>query len=200
MNYADMMDRILPYVAGCPEDLAVQKLRDSAIEFCTETQCHITGMTVRFDGASAAPADMTMQVVDVVDAKVGGEQIRVLALNDPDIDELEDGEYALRFSDPNALYLIPSATAAAPVTVDILAIVAPGPDSTKVHDDLWRRHHEAVINGALSRLYEIPARAWSNPQLAGYHGGKFEAAKRKAMADAHRNHLKPARRLRVKPA
>ncbi len=195
MKYIDCLPHVLPYVAGCPEEVAISALRNAAIEFCKETQCHITGVSVVFDGATGPVPDLATQIVDIVDAKCAGQPLKVLALNDPEVEELGMGEFAIRMADPNSLTITPTPTV--PMRVDLLAIVAPGPASTQMLDDLWRRHHEAIANGALHRIFEIPSRVWSDGQLAIYYGNKFEAAKAKAKADAHKNHAKPARRLRV---
>lgn len=198
MKYIDCLTHVLPYVAGCPEEIAINALRNAAIEFCKETQCHITGVSVVFDGATGPLPDMATQIVDIVDAECAQATVKVLAINDPDVKTLGMGEYAIRMADPNSLTITPTPTV--PIQVDLLAIVAPGPDSTQMLDDLWRRHHKAIACGALYEIFEIPARVWSDPQLAVYYGQKFEAAKAKAKADANKNHTKPARRLRVVPA
>lgn len=198
MNFVDVVDTVLVSVPGCPHDAAVDALRDAAIEFAMETHCHITGRTVVFADRTWGDPNMVEQIVDVLDARMGGKPLTVTFVNDEELENLGPGESAITFVDPNTLQLTPPPTS--PVAVELLVAVAPGPQATAMHDDLWRQYSKAIVDGALSSLYEIPKRSWSDPQLAAYHGDKFEKAKAKAMALAHRNVSRPARRLRVKPA
>ena len=200
MTLDDAALTILPYVAGCPSDLIVRELRNAAQEFCTETKVLTTGVQVEFTGAGAPVYDMEQITVDVFEARIAGEEIPVVRLNSPVIANLRDGERAIRMTDADNLTLQPAATVDDPVTVDLLVAIAPGPEATLLHDDLWRRHHEALRDGALARLYELPKRAWSDAQLGVYHRGRFERAIQKAQALTHRNRTTPALRLRTKPA
>lgn len=200
----DTVSRVKVHVAGCPHAAMVEAMRSAAQEFLTETRLLHTGMLITFGGASGGThqVDMATHIVDVLDAKIEGETIRVLAANDPDADEaLDRGEYVLTMgSDPGMLILRPAATSLEPVTVDLLVVIAPGPEATEIPDSIWRAHHEALVDGALKRLMALPQRAWSSPDLAVYHGNLFKAAIDKATAHTHRNVRTPARRLRVRPA
>lgn len=200
MTLDDAALTILPYVAGCPVELIARELRNAAQEFCTETKWLTTGVQVEFTGAGAAVYDMEQITVDLFEARIDGEEIGVVRLNDPVVNDLADGQYVIQMTDADNLTLRPAATVDAPVTVDLLVAIAPGPEATLLHDDLWRRHHEALRDGALGRLYELPQRMWSNAQLAVYHLGKFATAKTKAKALTNRNRTTPALRLRVRPA
>lgn len=195
----------LVFVAGCPRTMAEIAMRDTLIEWCTDTRCLVAMIDVTFRGCSAEvqnAGEMSRQIIDVLDASIAGEQIKVTPRNGEAVDELldTDGETVLRVVSESTLQLTPAATAAAPVRVDILAVIAPGPASRGMPDNVWRAHSEALRNGALERLFAMPQKAWSNPQLAAYHGDRFRAAKKDALATYHRNVTMPARRLRVRPA
>lgn len=197
----DVIDPILARVEGCPRAFAVDALRYAAIEFCTKTMCLTTWTQATLDGSETPIFDLDVQVVDIFDARdEDDEEILVTYLNDPRLSELADDEQAIAFTDPNNLELAIPATTDAPVTLNLLMAIAPGPETAELHEDLWRRHSEALRHGALARLFAEPKKPWSDNTLSGFHEGKFQAAITMAAADAGRNREQPARRLRVRPA
>lgn len=199
MLYLDMISALLVRAKGCPEFEAVDAMRNACIEFCTETYWLTTGNQVVVDGTEVPVTDLHTQVVDILDAKIDGEDVLVTHLNDPAIEQLDDGCYALQFTDPNNPQLTPPATTDAPVTIDLLLAIAPGPESTEITDLLWQRWSEALKHGALCRLLEVPGKPWSNADAANYHRANFAKAMTTAAAQAGRNRQNVARRLRVKP-
>lgn len=199
MRYVDMIDAVLARCKGCPTAEAVDAMRNTCMEFCTDTYWLTTGNQIVVDGTQVELTDLETQVVDVIEARIADETILVTYLNDPAIADLAIGEYALQFTDPNNGVLTPAATVDAPVTIDLLLAIAPGPSSTEVTDLLWQRWSEALKSGALARLMAEPGTAWWNPDTATYHRALFADAKAKASAQAGRNRMNVARRLRVQP-
>jgi hypothetical protein len=199
MLYTDLIDPVLARVEGCPRAVVVDAMRNSCMDFCTRSRWLVAGTQVTVNGTEVPSFDLDTQVIDIAEARIAGEQILVTYMNDPRVDELETGEHAIVFTDPNNIELIPPATVAEPITIDLLVIVAPGPASTEIHVDLWRRWSEALKHGALCRLYEEPGKPWSNPQAGVYCRGMYEDAITSAAAEAGRNRTQPARRLRTKP-
>lgn len=205
MDYTEALGPVLARVEGCPIDLATEALRNSCMDFCVRTRWLTTGITVTLDGTQSPTFDLDRQVVDILEARVDGEQVLVTYLNDPRADVIADGEdpdydYALRFTDPNNAELTPPATAAAPVNLEMLIVIAPGPTSTAIDVGLWRHWSEALKFGALWRLYEEPGKPWANEKAALYCKGMYEQAITKAASETGLNHTKPARRLRTRPA
>lgn len=199
MEYLDMLKGVLTRVRGCPEGEAEDAMRNACMEFCTDTRVLMTGMTVTVDGTEVFTPQFQTQVLDIFEARIAGEQILVTHANDPCVLELGPDEHAITFVDPSFCELTPPATTLAPVTLELLVATAPGPESTGVNDLLWLRHSEALKSGALARLFAMPGVAWSNPELAVYHEGKFREAIKKAASDNGRNRVQPGRRLRVRP-
>jgi hypothetical protein len=201
-SFDDISHHVAARVEGCPHGFVVEALRDTAIDFCVRTRFHTTGHQLVLDGAEDPGFDLEEQVIDIVDASVEGSDacVHVMYLNDPLADDLGANEYALRFTDPNEFELLPAPTLAAPVTLNLLVCLAPGPDAAGIHDDLWRRHHETLKNGALARLFAESKKVWGDPAEATRRLALYENAVTKAAAEAGRNRTQPARRLRVKPA
>jgi hypothetical protein len=206
VTIASVVDPLLARCEGCPKGFAIEAMRDAAIEFCRETAIHTTWVQSVIDGTQVPRFDMVEQVFNIVDARNNDPladypEIRVLGINDHDeVDELQTGEYAIQFVDPNNITVTPAPTPEAPLTVNLLLSIGPGPDATDLHEDLWRAHHEALRHGALARLYAELGKPWANPDAAGYRRGMFEAAIRKTAALVGRNRKQRAQRLRVTPS
>lgn len=201
MFYADVLTPLLARLEGCPSALVVDALRNACIEFCSRTRWLTTGAQIVSDGENEPTFAQDINVLDICQARIDGTDILVTYINDPDLDDLEDDDNAITFAtDPNNIELRIPGTTDVPITVDFVLCIAPGPESIEIPDELWRRWSEALKDGALLRLYAEPNNPWSNPQSAGYHGGRFESAITLAAAEAGRNRIQPARRLRVRPA
>ena len=200
MLYTDAIDPVLTRAEGCPLGFGVDALRNAAIEFCTKTQCMTTGAQVTATaGGVQIPLDLTtMWIVSIIDARINGEPVPVVAMNDPCIEEATSEYPVLLFAEPSGLFLLPEPTIGVPI--DLMLAVAPGFLSTEAPDLLWQRHSEAMLHGALSRLLAEPGKVWSNPQFAGYCRQMFDAEITKQAALYGRNRITNAQWLRSRPA
>lgn len=199
--YSNMVQWVLSRAKGCPEDEAIDAMRNACIEFCERTYFLTDGSTVVLPLVDTPDLDLTTQVLDIIEARIEGEDtpLPIYPMNAPELDNLASDQYALTFADPNAPELIPAPTADAPVTLELVMAYAPGPESQEVPDVLWLRHSETLKSGALGRVLSTPGEAWSDDAKAAFHLGRFEAAITRAAADIGRTRINTSRRLRVKP-
>lgn len=71
------------------------------------------------------------------------------------------------------LYPTPSATTSAALYFRV-ALSIKVPDATQIPEELVREWDDAFAAGALTRLYAMPNKDWSNPALAAAYSNKFE--------------------------
>lgn len=198
MQYLDMLTGVLPEVEGCPEDAAARAMRQACIDWCESTFCLTNPVEIVTTNADPEAIDLTaMWVVKIIEARIDGETVDVFAANDPALAELGTGEQAIVYADPGSPYVVPAPSA--PVTVELLVAVAPGPDSTEVPDLIWQRYHESLEHGALARLMAKGGKSWTNEREAMRRAGLFEAAKTRIAARLGVNRVTTAQRLRVQP-
>ena len=72
MDYVDMVGLVLPKVRGCPEAVAVNAMRETCVEWCTDTFALVTGITAT---SAAGEAELSMGeeiVLDIIDARIDG--------------------------------------------------------------------------------------------------------------------------------
>jgi hypothetical protein len=201
ITFNEMAPTVAARVEGCPHGMIIEALRDASIEFCTKTRTHTIAQQLTLDGTEQPDFGLDEQVLDIIDASIGGkrENVCISYANDPsDEDELEAGKYRIRFVDANNFEILPAPTVLAPITIDLMVCVAPGPTANGVHIDLWRRHHKALRNGALASLLDESGKPWANETAAAKRLKSFEDAITKEAGYAGRNRTQPARRLRVK--
>ena len=198
MLYTDSLIGVLAEAEACPEEVAARAMRQAVIEWCRETYCYVTPLQIETDGTEPAPPALdAMWIVRIIDARIDGEPVDVLAINDPDLEDREESDRAIVFADPSQAYLVPAPTA--PVTVELLCALTPGQESTEFPDLLWQRYDEHLEHGALKRLHAMKGKPWSDPAQATFHAGEFERAKTSVAALVGINRLTNAQRLRVKP-
>ena len=198
MLYEDMVLRgVLSKVKGCPAIEAEDQMRNAVREWCKETRCLTVPASVITSELSAPIQHGDMYVVEVVDAEIAGKPIDVLAMNDPLIACATTDKPALVFSDHGDLQMVP--TPVAPVTVDLLLSIAPGPDSTEAPDVLWQRFKEELLHGALYRLLAQDGEVWAKPAKAAWHLAQWTSAMTTQAGLSGKNRVQNAQRLRVIP-
>lgn len=200
MLYMDMIGDVLAEAQGCPRETAMRAMRNACMEWCRRTYCLTEGSQVVFDGIDVPSLDMDQVVYDIVDAWVGDDPVLITHQNDPEIEQLDTGRYAITYADPANLELHPPASVDAPVTVDLMVAFGPGPQSTEITGLLWQRYSEWLTSGALYRVLAMPGKSWSNAQLAEYHQGRYELRMNSEAAFLGRNRVNNGQLLRVKPA
>lgn len=198
MKYADMLKDVLGEVEGCPEDVAADAMRKACIQWCRETYCLTTSMSVTTTEGAESQVDLTaVWPVAILSARVNGKEVSVLAANDPATADCTDDDPAIVYANPEQPYVVPPPTV--PVDVELYLAVAPGQESDEVPDFLWQRYSEDLTNGALWRLFSSRAKPWSDAKSAQDSKGLFDDAIKKEAAHLGVNRLTSATRLRVTP-
>lgn len=205
---------VLPHVAACPDVLAEQAVRSSAIEFCTatlliqelSTYSVVAGVQ---DYEVDAPGSSTL--VKILGVLYGDAWIKPNAVEgvrsglalrgDVDGDTALEGTPFTYFQKtPTAaeisLYPLPSRSIADGLA--IRAAFAPSRAASVVADELFESWVEEIAAGAISRLMLTPGQPFSNPALAGAHRAQFDLGTRRASIRARTGLV--AASSRVQPA
>lgn len=199
MRYDESLNRILSRAPGCPDEVAIEALRDACIEWCRSTYMLTTGMRV-VSGSDLVPDGPVgeLTVIDVIEARAGELRLPVVPINDQRVDDATAEAPVISFAELSALTINP--TPAAPLTVDLVAVVCPGADSVTFPALLWAKHREALVGGALARVLSDEGVPWSKPQQAAVQRAIFDREASIHSGLYGRNRLTAARRLRVQPA
>lgn len=187
------LPRVLPYVPGCPEILAISHLRDAAIEFCERTKCWrvISSAVLSANGqAMVAPATATIHLIE--EASWEGRPLVPVQFTDISPDELTGNttqsppQYITQI-EPGKVQVYPFQSGG---TLRISAFLKPRADAiynsdasnpfddanAVVPDFLFMQDAEAIAQGALARIMSVPEHRFSNDQKAMIYDQMFSRA------------------------
>lgn len=185
MIWSDLYQDILPHVPGCPEPLVEDAVKRVTVKFCR-------------DSHSWKEQINDLYLIEGVDRYEIGipEESELL-----EICELyfKNDTPLLDWPSINVFGLIsfdrPVKPKEHPLVVKV--VLVPSKDATGVPDKIGDHYREALIHGAIGILQEIPAKDWSNPQLAMYHKGEYQNGISEARSRAANGNTK--RPMRVAP-
>ncbi len=187
-TFASLADRLAASVTGCPTPIVIQYIRDAAIEACERTLAwRYEQPSIRLTpGVYEYPYENPSQseVHAFLTATVNGEPVDPVTLeqvyrrypqwpNMP-IEQRSDPRLVLQL-DVDNFALAPTPDASKDYDLKMIVALKPlrtaaGMDKT-VFDDL----ENVIMHGALQHLLVLPAKNWTDRELATYHAKQFAA-------------------------
>lgn len=206
-NFTALYDDVMPVVAGAPLVLAQQEIRAASIEFFARSLTHQAAMTPIASVIGQADYTIVNPVASTVIEQVlevtynGGAPLRfVRRLRDlnaaygPTWATLSAVAPDYVFVNPQctSVKLIKKPTSVIAGAINILAALKPLHTSTTIaDDDLYQQHRLTISEGAKARLFAMPKKPWTNPDLANRCLALFnlgvEAARVRTMAGQGQN-------------
>lgn len=192
MLFTDMLPQLLTDAPGCPPMTAVNALRNASVDFCAATNAwnDLLAAFALVDGQRdytiASPAGARALTVMAIHKDNGRlvpktlEQIgrdypgwQTMTSAMPDAFSVVTGGLSVR--------LFPTPLNALSAQLSMRVSFAPTIAGTSLPDWVAEKYFECLLDGARSRLLAIPQKAWSDAQLAAYHGGRFMQGKADAL-------------------
>lgn len=185
--YDEFLPEVLPFVKDVPEIVAIQAIRNAAIEFCEETRY----LQVDNDPVSLQAnvsdydldADTGYRVIDVVEAWIGDQFLVPKSVEEltkiyrgTDWRSMQGNPYYYFRSRMGTMTLVPQPASSSTTTQSYLkcrVAIAPSRSSTTVDDDIYERFLEIICAGARARLYETANQPYYDPQAAMLYRKKF---------------------------
>lgn len=218
------LDSLLPlvrvHVEGCPVPTMIQQLRWALREFCKESRflrestAFVVNPYQQIYPLTPTLTDTRMVEIDAVTVDgepldpTGPKEVKPSSSassgayipDDGSGDEAsvtQPGAVTHYWMEPPAdlvLWPLPNKASAGAVSM-ILDML---PSATTIPDAIERKYADAISYGALHRLYLMPKKPWSDPQMAAYYDGAFRRQILEAQSEASRQHRR--RNYRVKPS
>jgi hypothetical protein len=193
--WSDFYDFIASDLPGCPFAAIDIALKQSAIDFCSQSlawrynhpDIEVTSGTAQY--AFVPPAEAVVHAIHY--AAWNGDEIatRVDESNVTIYDWRNDtGTPRFVFGGATSLTLVPTPDADGTLALEV--ILKPAPDATGVDDSIFNEFREAIVRGALSRLMLSPKKPYSNPTLAAYHQQQFTVKTAAAGTRSARNYTR----------
>jgi hypothetical protein len=183
----DFLPEVMQYVPDVPEFVAINSLRNAAIEFCEKTrvlQTSLTPVTLQNNKASyTIQVPPGVKFVDLVDAYVDDRLIIPKSSEElariyraTDWRTLKGSPaYVTRVVYPE-IQLVPYLETTAGEVLRMRASVAPTRDATEVPETLYQEFVEQISYGARGRLYGTPKQSYTDKALAREYLMMFRSA------------------------
>lgn len=184
--YTGWLDYVIPDVPGIGNALAEQAIRNAVIDFCRRTRLYRKTLApISIVGATATytvTPDANTLVSDFLTVLVNGKPI------DPQTEEWLDQQvpnWRTTATGPAKAYISPAnnqitivPTPSESIASGLVVAVAQRPTraATECPDWLLEDYAEEIAHGAKGRLFAMKRKPWSDPGLAKFHMGEFNAA------------------------
>jgi hypothetical protein len=201
---ADFLPLVLPHAPRCPRPVAEQYLRLSAIEWCERTRCWRSILTTAIsaqESAIVAPVYATIHEIERAEfsaSNVNQYELTPTQFSSVSLKDFGDTttgatpRYITQVA-PNAVSVLPFMAGTLELSLFLkprfgseLGFDAEDPLQDRynvVPEHIFIQSAEHIADGALSRLLALPDQEWTNPQMAGYYGSRFEASCNRAFSN-----------------
>lgn len=173
----DLLPRIMPRAPRCPEPTALDAIRRAAMEFCQRTriwrESDSFGVTTAGDNIICVPQGTVL--FEIESARIDGRPLEPASLSWLNQqfplwrEETSDLPRFITQVEPDSVQLVPAGTGA----LDLTLILKPSDDAEYLPDWMIDQHSRVLADGALGEILTIPGQPFFNPQLAGFHAGRF---------------------------
>jgi hypothetical protein len=178
MLYEDIVPKLYTHVPLAPHPALMDAIQAACVDFCKQTT--IYRYTTTFDSVvgthfydAGAPAGTVP--CEIITGRFNGYPLepsssilvnRMHTLGSPKYYRLHGAQIRVDGAAPVALV----------GGFEFEIAVTPSYSSVQIADTVFEEYWEAIIDGALARLYALPGKAWSSPRDADYRQGRFNAA------------------------
>lgn len=177
---AELFPLVLPFANACPEIVAEQWLRWSAIEFCKSSRLwrdhREFDVTQGCDELICCPSYAAIFEIDR--ASFDGNELERGQFSDIDGREGQPGYITQIRPDTVRFYPAPDYDGKAKLSL----YLKPSIDAQDLPDFLIDHYGQDLANGALSRILMIPNQPYTDAGMAAFYGQMFQQAKDKNFA------------------
>lgn len=194
MLYADILPYVLPHAPACPNLMAEQCIRQSAIELFRRAdlwwnEFSLTSVADQAAYALGTPSGITelAEARKIHSVLLNGEIVGPApvgyVINAMDDDSTADMAYT---TDQRTITLTQPPTEAG-LPIKVRAWLVPSITSTQIPDSPATQHIETIAAGALARVLLLP-QPWKDTALAGVYADRFNSGVSRAANSAARGH------------
>ena len=199
----DILPEILIDIPNCPNPIAQRALRDCLMDFCRRSEAwHVRqeyGVTIADQPNAVLELPEHTRFVKVLSLTHDGQ-----SLNPASEKMLDNQVYDWRSHKgaPRSFFevagqevrLYPTPTETTTGTLSGTIAISPTRSATDIDEDLFDRWLEGIVAGTQYRLFLMPDKSWTNPQLAAILMDKYETVIGHAQRYARNDHqAKPNR-------
>jgi hypothetical protein len=194
MLYADILPYVLPHVPACPNAMAEQCIRLSAIELFRRAnlwwnEFALTSVADQAGYSLGTPSG----IAELAEAKkidsvvLDGREVSPAPIGY--VTESLDGGSSrdLAYTQDLRTVMFSPAPTASGLAIKVRAWLVPSSTSTQIPDAPATQHIETIAAGALARVLVLP-QPWKDPGMAGVYLERFDRGVSRAANSAARGH------------
>lgn len=185
--FTAFLPEVLPYVHDCAQLVAVNAIRNAAIEFCEQShywQVNIEAMnTVEDVNSYVVPTPDDTTLIDIAAGWFDGRNL--IPKSAEELARLFRGAdwrnvvgspaYMTRITG-SELVLVPRPDQTKIDALGLRAVIAPSRSATSISTDIYEKFLEPIAKGARARLYATPGQPYYDMQLAMVYKREFMVA------------------------
>lgn len=212
-SYESFVSRIYIEASGCPEPLAIQVIRDAAIDFCVRSNFIQRDMDPIAAQEGIGDYDLEPPSQQLV-VKIMKCWYKNYELNPVAPDYIKDPAFynanipnnpqstgePLVFTQKDertfSVYPIPKETTESALTLRISC--KPTRASTSCEDSLFEDYLDVIASGALSRLVSAVGKPYSAPAMVAFYANKFFAGVNEARQRASKGNVRANMQVRMR--
>lgn len=185
VTYDAFLDKILPYARNCPDPVIEGAVRDTVIEICEKTGIWqaeldpISAIAGQYEYDLEPPAGTVVhEIVSIINSN--GELLTpvtsgMLDMRYPDWRNTPGRTLYYINKDSALLWLAPAPSTAQQNAFLVTVTLKPTVTSSSADSRIMTDFRDAIVNGAISRITQMPDRDWSNFKTSAVMLAKFEA-------------------------
>lgn len=187
IRFDDLVPRLAIFAGRVPDPYLEAAIADSLRSLCRDTLCWAFTHSAIPVAAGENPIDLyelpaDSTVIQVVWAHFDAQRLRLGSTDQwvrqsaTWLTDLGTPGFIQTGETPNTVRLYPTPQSIGELVVGLA--LQPSFSATSIDETLWNRYSEAVIDGACYRVFQLPGKAWSDPQSALFYLSRYEVAKR----------------------
>jgi hypothetical protein len=199
-SYEAFLSRVLPEVTGCPEIIAIQAIRDAAIDFCERSHAYQQDLDPITTRKAAGEYDLEPPtgyvVARIMNAWFGPNKLVPAApdmIRVPDAYRATPGQSSPKFyfqKTAKTFSVLPVPDVQTNSALTIRAALKPTRSSDSIDDEIFEEYAEIIAHGAKYRLMLMPAKPFSNESAAAIEKALFDAGVNKARLRANTGYVR----------
>lgn len=184
VSYEAFLPDVVQFVKDVPEIVAVQAVRNAAIQFCEKTrvlQTELSPMNMTAQVASYGfEPDIGYKVVDIMEAWYGDQLLIPKAVEEltriyrtSNWNDLDGNPYYYFRSRTQEVTLVPKPKVSETNKLKLRVAVVPSRSSSVIDEEIFERYYEIITLGARARLYDTPNQPYYEPKSAQLYLKRF---------------------------
>jgi hypothetical protein len=205
-SITEFLPRLLPYLPGCSEPLAIQALLDSAIDFCERSQVLREPLETLYTEIGISqyyldPPDTKLAIARVFQVVLDSSELVGIMAEAKGVDATTFARpthyYTSRANEEFTLFLSPLPDDVYELVITV--VLRPAKTATQLPDELFDIWSEPILAGAKARIMLVPGQPFSDTGHAAFATSVAARLTNNARIEGNYGRLRGSMRVKMRP-